>query len=165
MPCEAGGTAWSTNRNAARHSNPVGGTFLGPITQVSGYPTNQDLTHSSELESGMTIRMRRWILVGVSVILFFLAFATVWYQLTFYDRAYAWLTPGATKAEVLKHFGQPQHVEACRPSASWEGDSAENPSVPCAEEFSYTSHVSIGEWIIRFDRNGRVISKGFSQSP
>jgi hypothetical protein len=111
----------------------------------------------------MTTRIRRWVLISVSIILFFLAFATVWYELTFYERAYAWLTPGATKADVLKHFGKPRRVQECRPATSWEGD--ENPSMPCVEEFSYSSRISIGEWVIRFDRNGRVTSKGYLSSP
>lgn len=113
----------------------------------------------------MTILMRRWILVSASLVVLIVVFATVWYELTFYQRAYAWLTPGATKSEVLKHFGKPRLVSGCRPATSWEGDSAESSSMVCAEEFSYTSRISIGEWIIRFDKNGRVISKGFSQSP
>jgi hypothetical protein len=50
----------------------------------------------------MTIRIRRRMLVCASVSVIFLVFATIWYELTFYQRAYAWLTPGATKAEVLK---------------------------------------------------------------
>jgi hypothetical protein len=113
----------------------------------------------------MTVGIRRWMLVIASLVVIFLVFAVIWYELTFYSRAYAWLTPGATKAEVLKHFGKPQSIEECRPATSWEGDSPENSSMPCVEEFHYFSHISIGEWIIRFDRNGRVISKGFSQSP
>jgi hypothetical protein len=113
----------------------------------------------------MAIWTRRWILVSASLIVFFLVFAIVWYELTFYERAYAWLTPGATKAEVLKHFGKPQRIEKCRPATSWEGDTVEDSSVPCAEEFSYSSHTSIGEWVIRFDGSGRVISKGYLQSP
>jgi hypothetical protein len=112
----------------------------------------------------MTTRIRRRI-IGASVIVILLVFSTVWYELTFYERAYAWLTPGATKAEVLKHFGKPRRVNECRRATSWEGDSVESSSIPCAEEFSYTSHISTGEWIIRFDRNGRVLSKGFAQSP
>jgi hypothetical protein len=111
----------------------------------------------------MTTRVRRWVLVSVSIIVFFLVFAAVWYELTFYERAYAWLAPGATKAQVLKHFGKPARVEECR--RSWEGDSVENPSTPCVEEFSYFSRISVGEWVIRFDRNGTVISKGHLQSP
>jgi hypothetical protein len=144
---------------------------------MGGNAINQDLAESIELESSghhgnsictkafMTIRMRRWILISVSLIVFFLVFATVWYEMTFYERAYAWLTPGTTKAEVPKHFGKPRRVEGCRPATSWEGDSPENPSMPCVEEFSYTSHISIGEWMIRFDKNGTVISKGYSSSP
>jgi hypothetical protein len=37
--------------------------------------------------------------------------------------------------------------------------------MPCVEEFQYFSHVSIGEWDVGFDKNGKVVSKGYSPSP
>jgi hypothetical protein len=113
----------------------------------------------------MTTRFRRWMLVGASIIIFFLAFATVWYELTFYERAYAWLTRGATKAEVLKRFGKPGNIETRCDPPSWDGGPVDNSSMPCVEEFQYFSHASIGEWHIGFDKNGRVVSKGYSSSP
>jgi len=113
----------------------------------------------------MTTRIRRWILVSTSIIVICLVFATIWYELTFYERAYAWLTPGATKAEVLKHFGKPENIEACGHAHSWDGDSVDNSSRPCVEEFRYFSRVSIGEWDIGFDKNGTVVSKAYSSSP
>ena len=113
----------------------------------------------------MTIRTRRWLLISASIIVFLLVFATVWYELTFYERAYAWLTPGATKAEVLKHFGKPGEIQECRHAASWDGNALDNSSMRCVEEFSYFSRISIGEWVIGFDRNGKVVSKGYSSSP
>jgi hypothetical protein len=83
----------------------------------------------------MTIRIRRWMLVCASISVIFLVFATIWYELTFYQRAYAWLTPGASKAEVLKRFGNPGNIGACLSTPSWDGDPMDNSSMPCVEEF------------------------------
>ena len=105
------------------------------------------------------------MLVSASIFLFLLVFATVWYELTFYERAYAWLTPGVTKAEVLRRFGKPGDIGVCLSTPSWDGDPVKNPSMPCVEEFRYFSRISIGEWDIGFDKNGKVVSKGYSSSP
>jgi hypothetical protein len=113
----------------------------------------------------MTIWNRRWILVSASIIFILLVFVAIWYELTFYSRAYAWLTPGATKAEVLKRWGKPGNVGACLPHPSWDGYPVKNSSMPCVEEFEYFSRFSIGEWDIGFDKNGKVVSKGYSSSP
>jgi len=92
-------------------------------------------------------------------------FAIVWYEITLYERAYAWLTPGTTKTEVLKRFGKPGNKEACFSAPHWDGEPVDNPSGPCVEEFVYHSRTSIGEWTIGFDKNGKVVSKGYSSSP
>jgi hypothetical protein len=113
----------------------------------------------------MTTRIRRWVLVSASILAIVLMFATIWYELTFYKRAYAWLKPGATKAEVLKHFGKPGGIYPCFGTNSWNGEPLENWSMPCVEEFVYPSRFSIGEWVIGFDKNGKVVSKGYSSSP
>ena len=113
----------------------------------------------------MTTRIRRWILVSASIIVFLLVFATIWYELTFYERAYAWLMPGATKSEVLKRFGKPGNIEVCRSAPSWDGDPVVNSSMPCVEEFRYFSRISIDEWDIGFDKNGKAVTKGYSSSP
>jgi hypothetical protein len=101
----------------------------------------------------------------MSIIVICLVFAVIWYELTFYERAYAWLTPGATKAEVLKHFGKPGNVEACAHAPFWDGNPVDNSSMPCVEEFQYFSRISIGEWDVGFDKNGKAVSKGYSSSP
>src|SRR5580692_7028685 len=113
----------------------------------------------------MTIRVRRWILVGASLIVFLLAFATVWYELTFYERAYAWLTRGKTKAEVLKRFGKHGNIEACRSAPTWDGRPVDTSSLPCVEQSEYFSRIQIGEWDVGFDKNGKVVSKGYSSHP
>jgi hypothetical protein len=112
----------------------------------------------------MTTRIRRWILVSASIIAIFLVPATVWYEVTFYKRAYAWLTPGATKAEVLKRFGKPGEIEACDSRApSWDGLPVDG--MPCVEKFRYFSRISIGAWEVGFDKNGKAVSKDYLSSP
>ena len=41
----------------------------------------------------------------------------------------------------------------------------DNSSMPCVEEFQYFSRISIGEWDVGFDKNGRVVSKDYLSSP
>ena len=105
------------------------------------------------------------MLVCASISVIFLVFAIIWYELTFYQRAYAWLIPGATKAEVLKRFGNPGNGGACLSTPSWDGDPVDNSPMLCVAEFRYFSRISIGEWIIGFDKNGKAVSKGYSSSP
>jgi hypothetical protein len=115
----------------------------------------------------MTARIRRWILVSASIIVIFLVSATVWYgryEQSLYKRAYVWLTPGATKAEVLRRFGKPGEIEACdSPAPSWDGSPADG--MPCVEKFRYFSRISIGVWEVGFDKNGKVVSKSYLSSP
>jgi hypothetical protein len=106
----------------------------------------------------MTTRIRRWVLVSVSILVIMLVFAAIWYELTFYERAYAWLKPGATKAEVLKHFGKPGNIDASCLPPSWDGEAVDNSSMPCVEQFRYFHRFSIGEWVIGFDKNGKVVA-------
>jgi hypothetical protein len=68
----------------------------------------------------MTIWNRRWILVSASIIFILLVFVAIWYELTFYDRAYARLKRGTTKADVLKRFGKPGHIGDCGSTQSWD---------------------------------------------
>ena len=112
----------------------------------------------------MTAQIRRWVLGGASIVIIFLVCAAVWYELTFYKRAYAWLTPGATKAEVLTRFGKPGEIEACDSrTPTWDGHPADG--MPCVEQFRYFSRISIGAWEVGFDKNGKVVSKGYLSSP
>jgi hypothetical protein len=113
----------------------------------------------------MTTRIRRWVLVSASILVIVLVFATIWYELTFYERAYAWLKPGATKAEVLKRFGKPGNIDASCLPPSWDGDAVDSSSMPCVEQFRYFTRFSIGEWDIGFDKNGKVVSKAYLSSP
>jgi len=75
-----------------------------PEGQIGGYKTF------------MTTRSRRWTLVNASItVIFFVVFAIVWYEITLYERAYAWLTPGTTKTEVLKRLESPETKRRASP--------------------------------------------------
>ena len=100
------------------------------------------------------------------VVIFVLAFAGVWYELTHYQRAYEQLTRGTTKADVLQHFGKPGRVSDCRfTHLSWDAEQEDAVSKSCVEIFEYFSRHSIEKWEIGFDKEGRVVSKGYLQSP
>jgi hypothetical protein len=62
------------------------------------------------------------------------------------------------RAMDRKHRGVPLY-------AVLVGDPVDSSSMPCVEEFRYFSRISIGEWIIGFDKNGKALSKGYSSSP
>jgi outer membrane protein assembly factor BamE (lipoprotein component of BamABCDE complex) len=114
----------------------------------------------------MTIRIRRWALVSSSILVFSLAFVAVWYERTFYERAYRQLARGTTKADVLKRFGKPQRVGDCQfRTPSWDNVPEDQTAKTCVEIFEYSSRTSIGEWVIGFDKEGKVVSKAYSSSP
>jgi hypothetical protein len=114
----------------------------------------------------MSTQTRRAVVIGSTVVVaLFLACAGVWYELTHYRRAYEQLTRGTAKADVLKRFGKPGRVTDCRfESQSWDGGPEEFPKT-CVELFEYFSNHSIDGWEIGFDKDGRVVSKAYLQSP
>jgi hypothetical protein len=114
----------------------------------------------------MPFEIRRWPLICSSIIVVFLAFAAIRYEYTFYERAYEHLPRGTTKADVLKRFGKPQQMGDCRYSTpTWDDEPADKIAMTCVQTFEYSSRVRIGEWVIGFDGNGRVVSKAYLSSP
>jgi hypothetical protein len=110
------------------------------------------------------LRTRLWILTVSSLILV-LAFA-LWYELTHYQKAYEQLTRGSTKVDAVRRFGKPGRVSDCRLShLSWDDQPEDAISKRCVEIFEYPSCHSIGRWEVGFDQDGRVVSKGYLQSP
>jgi len=147
---------------------------------MSGNATYRDLADSTNLESrgivgqnstGIEVAMKsrtgRWILIGSSVtVIVAMACAGLWYEFNHYQRAYEQLTRGTMKANVLKRFGKPGRVSDCRStSQSWDGRQEDAISKTCVELFEYFSHHSIEQWNIGFDKDGRVVSKAYLQSP
>jgi hypothetical protein len=115
----------------------------------------------------MKSRISHWILMGSSVVIILaLAGAGVWYELTCYQRAYDQLTRGTMKADVLKRFGKGERVSDCRSTShSWDGGQEDAISRTCVELFEYFSRHSIEQWDVGFDKDGRVVSKAYLQSP
>ena len=113
-----------------------------------------------------TRRSRVWLVVSSALLLIILISALVAFQLTRYGREYTRLTRGTTREEVIKRFGTPGDVRKCDSrSSSWDGNSVDETSKTCVEEFWYFSKVSLEQWAIGFDKNGRVVSKAYLLSP
>jgi hypothetical protein len=108
---------------------------------------------------------RLWVALGFSLAL--LALSAFWLarQYDKYPRAYARLKPEASNAEVLGSFGKPDDITECRHDPMWDGEPVDLKSAKCVREFSYFTRVRIGEWIVGFDANDRVVTKYYSSSP
>jgi hypothetical protein len=109
--------------------------------------------------------MHRRLLVVVTVGL--LLVAGFWYHKRYmrYEKEYARLIPGTTKAEVLRRFGKPKSISRCVYSLSCDDKPVNEKSVKCVQEFEYYSRMRIGEWVIGFDANDRAVSKHYLSSP
>jgi hypothetical protein len=115
------------------------------------------------------IRGRRLNLVMIGCALTLVAVTSIWLAYrwyTRYDRAYARLVPGTTKAEVLREFGQPGYATtSCSQFPSWDEKPLSKDSVKCVEEFEYFYRIRIGGWFIGFDANGKAVTKYYESSP
>ena len=87
------------------------------------------------------------------------------HQYTRYERAYARLKPGTTKAEVLRRFGKPREITKCSGTPSWDDQPLDEKFVNCIEEFRYSSRMRVGEWIVGFDKHDVAVAKSYSSSP
>jgi hypothetical protein len=111
----------------------------------------------------MNHRRRLWLAIGIALVVSISFY--VHRRYTRYERAYARLMPGATKAEVLRQFGKPQEITRCTHAPSWDDEPVDEKSVKCVEEFRYFSRMRIGAWIVGFDANGIARTKCYSSSP
>ncbi|MBZ5694625.1 MAG: hypothetical protein LAN36_04605 [Acidobacteriia bacterium] len=108
---------------------------------------------------------RGWLTVVVPVGLVLLVGSWVHYEYTRYEKAYARLIPGTARAEVLQRFGKPGDITKCSDVNRWDETNIDQKSMKCVEEFHYFSRVRIGDWVVGFDEDGRVVTKYFSSSP
>jgi hypothetical protein len=111
----------------------------------------------------MDSRRRMWVATGCVLILMVIICTYRWSRR--YERAYVRLAPGTTKGEVIKQFGKPEDIEACRQVPLWDDAPVDKESAKCVEEFRYFYRTRIGAWIIGFDANGRAITKYYESSP
>src|SRR5271155_5729652 len=114
---------------------------------------------------GMNLRLRLWLKIGIPLTLIFLMAVAITAWLTKYQRAYARLVPGTTKAEVLKEFGNPRCTRKCGLSPSWDDVPLDKFSTKCAEELWYFSRTSMDQWVVGLDANGKTVTKGHLSSP
>jgi hypothetical protein len=117
----------------------------------------------------LSFRGRRLSLIMIGCALTLVGIASTWLVdrwYTRYDRAYARLVPGTTKAEVLKEFGRPGYVTtSCSQFPSWDEKPLGRDSVKCVEEFEYFYRIRIGRWVVGFDADGRAVTKYYESSP
>jgi hypothetical protein len=109
---------------------------------------------------------RRWLFVIFGGLVL-VVITSLWFQHE-YDSlpsAYARLTPGMSKNDVLRDFGKPGQITKCLYAPSWDGAPVDAKSPKCVQEFSYSSHVRIGLWVIGFDQSDKVVTKHYLSSP
>jgi len=114
----------------------------------------------------MAIGIRRGIFVGSLIIVCLAIVAVLRHERTFYQRAYDSLMRGTTKADVLKRFGKPGRIGDCSfVTPTWDNEGQDEIALTCVQTFEYFSRISVGLWIIGFDKDGRVVSKAYLSSP
>ncbi len=103
----------------------------------------------------------------IFTILVLVSFVGYWlhYDYTRYEKAYARLTPGTSKVEVLRLFGRPGYTTKCSEENMWDETALDGKSAKCVEEFHYFSHVRVGEYVVGFDENDRAVTKYYESSP
>ncbi len=76
--------------------------------------------------------------------------------------AYRDLELGASKEKVLKTFGR--DFESRKPG-QWSDMKKAGPEHDAVEEYAYGNYLFAQEYVIDFDKSGRVVHKVFLQSP
>jgi|WetSurMetagenome_2_1015567.scaffolds.fasta_scaffold67126_3 hypothetical protein len=107
------------------------------------------------------------IIVATLIITGVLFIGRLFWQQRQYECAYKGVWRGADKREVIKLFGPPSHIELCKQDESWAWDGMPLPAghAKCIEVYRYVSWVSVEEWLIGFDKNGKAITKAYLVSP
>ena len=108
-------------------------------------------------------RRRLWLAISIALMLVLSIF--FWACYTRYERAYARLKPGTSKADVLRLFGKPEEITECVEAPAWDGEPVDGKSVKCVEEFCYFSRMRIGAWTVGFNSDGAAVTKYYSSSP
>jgi len=114
----------------------------------------------------VNLRSRILVSVGTVVLSALITFvASVVIRDRRYSQAYTKLSPGASKAEVLRDFGPPEAEYPCdlRTELYW-GQVKTAATAVCVVEFWYGSY-PIGAWVIGFDAEERAVSKTYLESP
>jgi hypothetical protein len=82
-------------------------------------------------------------------------FYSEWSRGKRYDSAYKKVEAGNSKQIVTELFGQPEEITHCY--NSW---ASEKLDAICSEEYWYRA--SLSQWIIYFDKNGKVFDKNYN---
>lgn len=108
-----------------------------------------------------------WVLIGLLVAIL-VAIAAVGLRAYFksrtHERAFAQIKVGDSKESVVAEMGKPDRVEICR-TVSSSNDTAEDKKYQeqCVEQYWYNSFLK--PYVISFDKENRVLSKGYQVSP
>jgi hypothetical protein len=81
-------------------------------------------------------------------------------------RAYEALVPDTGTVMVLKQFGRPTEVRPCSTfSPQWDAKPLQVQLAHCIQEYWYFSKISLQQWVIGFDKDGRAMTKYYLSSP
>ena len=105
------------------------------------------------------------LILGTLVLAIVILVTKAFFETKAYEEAYGRLSRGSTKAQVLRDFGKPAYDRRWCLSPLWDEEPVQPGTTPCVETFWYNSHMSIEQWVVGFDKNGRVVTKGYLQSP
>jgi hypothetical protein len=77
-----------------------------------------------------------------------------------YTSAYPRIQTGDEKQKVISVLGQPDQVSDC--TSFWYSQADEETKSKCAEQFWYRG--GLEQWLVVFDRDGRVLTKSHNIS-
>ena|SRR5437899_1672344 len=103
-------------------------------------------------------------LLGVGLIVLFCYGLTIYLTTTKYDRGYAQIKVGDSKDVVVNVMGKPDEIQRCMLVSS-ANDTPEDKKYreKCFEQYWYYSFLK--SRVISFDKEGRVLVKGYQVSP
>jgi hypothetical protein len=111
-------------------------------------------------------RVRNVLLIVAAVILIVSAYLLLMQYLKGrrYENGYAQIKVGEPKESVVAKMGKPDRVDICR-TVSSPHDTAQdkNYQEQCVEQYWYNSFLK--PYVISFDKENRVLSKGYQVSP
>lgn len=103
-------------------------------------------------------------LLVVMLVVFTVAGFSIYLKNKRYERGFSSIKIGDSEESVLAAMGKPDKVDICRIVSS-AADSAEDRRYQeqCAGQYSYNAFLK--PYVISFDKNKRVLAKGYQISP
>lgn len=103
-------------------------------------------------------------LLTVSVVAFTFIGLTTYFNSRRHQKGFDQIKIGDSKESVIAVMGAPDTVEICR-TVSSPNDTVEDKNYQehCAEQYKYNSPLQ--PYVVSFDKNNRVLAKGYQVSP